>query len=259
MNKKIKVTKTRDKIKTASIVAALAAVFYFSTRFLGISLGNLGRLRNAGNVLSKFLVVDFSNISKILDGMLTSAAMAISALAIGGVISLILAFLAASNTAPNKALSTFLKSLFAIIRAVPALVWVLMVVASLGFGNTGGVIGIVFPTTGYLFKSFTSSIESQGYDVIEAMKTTGAHWLNIMLKGLFPCLRRPFISWISIRLEANMAESIGMGMVGAGGIGTLLTRALGQYDFASISMIVIVIFATLFIVELLVTKLRKSI
>lgn len=257
---KIKLSTTKSLLIKALIVCSLVGLFYISTSALELDITKFfTRLANAPNTLRKFLVVDFSHIAAILQGMATSIALAVSSLALGLVIALVLSFLAAANIAPNQYLAGAIKGVIAVVRAVPALIWVLMVVASLGFGNTGGVVGLIFPTVGYLTKSFTASIEELGFNSIEAMRTTGANRFTIITKALLPSLAKPFITWIAIRFEGNIAESISLGMVGVSGIGSMLMKALGKYDYASISAIILVIFTTLFTIELLINRFKRSI
>ena len=260
MHSKLYVTKPAERLKKIAVVLMAAALFAAAANMLELDISKfIGRLSNAGKVLRRLAALNLSGIPDILSGMLVSVSIAVAALAAGCVISLVLAFLAAKNIAPSRVLSAVIKGVTAVIRAVPALVWILMVVASTGFGSTGGVMGMMFPTVGYLTKSFISSIEEAGSHTIEAMRATGAGWLNIAVKGLLPGLTAPFIAWTAIRTEGNIAESINLGMVGVAGVGNMLMRAIGTYDYASTSTIILVIFFTLVIVELLVNKLKKAI
>ncbi len=255
----IRISRPSDTAKKLSAIAALLAVFFFSSMQLNFDFAKfVNRLGNAGKILGNMAQLNLAKLPDILGGMLTSVCIALAGLALGLIVSLVLSFLAASNIAPNKPLASAIKGGVAIVRAVPALVWILMIVASLGFGNTSGVVGLVFPTTGYLTKSFIASIEERGLTTIEAMRTTGAPWILIVTKGLLPELIRPFASWIAIRAEGNIAESISLGMVGIGGIGSLLMKAIGKYDYASISTIILVIFLSMFAVENLVNLTKKK-
>ncbi|WP_342046735.1 PhnE/PtxC family ABC transporter permease [Bacillus sp. OTU530] len=260
MNTTVKISRTTDKLKSLSITIGLIAFFYVSFTSLNLDISKfISRTSDAGKVISKLMTVDFSDILTILSAMLSSAAMAVCGLFIGFIISIILSFLAATNIAPNGVLAAFIKGSVAVIRAVPALVWILMVVASIGFGSTAGMIGLVISAVGYLTKAFTASIEELGSDIIEALRTTGASWFTIVVKGLIPSSVSSFTSWSAIKLEIGIAESINLGMVGVGGIGSLLMKSLGKYDYASISTIIVVIFITMLIVEILINKLKKSI
>lgn len=238
----------------------LLLFFVFSVNGLGLELQKfVDRLSNIAPVLSRMATVDLSILPDAMLGMLTSLTLAFVSLCIGIVISVILSFLAASNIAPSKILAIVIKGCVAIIRAVPALVWVLMVVAGMGFGNTGGMIGLIFPVVGYLTKSFTATIEEQGTGLIEALRATGASWIDIVLKCLLPTVLPAFVSWIAIRMEGNMAESISLGMVGVSGIGSLLNRAIYQYNYGVTTTLILLIFISMFFLEIGSNYLKKKI
>ncbi|GGI66727.1 hypothetical protein GCM10011482_23810 [Enterococcus alcedinis] len=259
MTQSIKLTPTKDKVRTFSIIVGLLTLFIVSLNGLQLDLDKfMTRFANMGTVLSKFVALDLLAMNEIISELLLSIFTAIGALFIGTILSLIFAFLAARNIAPSNLLSILIKAMISIIRAVPALVWILMIVASLGFGVQSGLVGLIFPTVGYLTKSFIASIEDQKDTVIETMRATGASWLQLIFEGLLPGLVSVFLSWIAIRLEGNIAESISLGMVGAGGIGMVLTKAIGQYNYPKITTIVLVIFIVMFTVELLVNQLKKN-
>ena len=259
---RVQLSRTSDKLKKFSVIAVLISVFVYS--FIALDL-NLARFANrlVENTLPvlNLMVMNFdtSVLPEAMMEMLVSLALAAAALFVGFWVSIALAFLAASNTAPNKILASGIKGLMAVIRAVPSLVWLLMIVASIGFGNTAGMVGLLLSTCGYLVKSFAASIEEKGNETIEAMRATGAPWIAIMVKGVLPGVVSPFLSWSSIRFEANIAESIGLGMVGVGGIGALLMRNIRSNNFGRIMAVLTVIFVVLLIVEILSIALRRKI
>lgn len=244
------------------VLYALAAIVVFggSVHLLELDfIKFLIRIGNAPAVLRRMMTLDFTDFGEVLFGLGTSLALALVALVGGAAVSLILAFLSAENIAPIRIFARLIKAAIALVRAVPALVWVLMVVASIGFGNTGGMIGLMFPVAGYLTKSFTASVEDMGGDLIEALRATGAPWLNIVTKGILPTAFPAFMGWIAIRVEANVAESISLGMVGISGIGMILARALKQYNYGRITCIMLLIFATMLLLEFAMNHIRKLI
>ncbi len=257
--KRISLSPPGSKMRLAAVAAMVAALFAFSANLLQLDLGKfIARIGNSGQVLSHFIAFDLSVIPEALLEMFTSLALAISALFAGFLLSIVLAFLAASNTAPNKYLASFIKGAVAVVRAVPALVWILMIVASIGFGNTAGMIGLMFPTCGYLIKSFAAAIEDRGMENIEAMRAVGAGWFSVVIKGVMPGVIGQLLSWTSIRLEHNIAESISLGMVGISGIGALLMRAIGKYDYGRITTLILVIFAVMLATEFAVNAMKHK-
>ncbi|MFV0342602.1 MAG: hypothetical protein ACK5JH_06870 [Anaerocolumna sp.] len=119
-----------------------------------------------------------------------------------------------------------------------------MVIASMGFGNIGGVLTLMFILNCFLIRSFTSSIESLGYEIIEALKATGAPWIILALKGV---------------LTMAFGASISLGVIGVDGVGKILISALAQYKYGQVTLGVVVIFITMYIVEISTVRLKSVI
>jgi phosphonate transport system permease protein len=134
-----------------------------------------------------------------------------------------------------------------------------MVIASLGFGNVSGFVAILISAVGYLTKTFTASIEETGSEIIEAMKATGASWFKIIYHGLIPLCITAFVAWITVCFETNVSESIGLGIIGVGGIGLLLTQAINTYNYAQTTTIVMMICLLMVVLELVMTKIKNKI
>lgn len=259
MTTKIALSTKKERVITIGIVSGLLILLIASVLLLDLEVAKFfSRFQGAGAILTKFVALDLTELVPAVGQLFVSLSMAICGLAIGFIVALCLSFFGAANTAPNLVIAGLIKGAVAVIRAVPALVWILVVVASLGFGNTSGVLGLVFPTVGYLTKSFISSIEEQDPAIIETMRATGAGWLQMITEGMLPLLTSRFLSWTSIRLEGNIAESISLGMVGAGGVGMLLTKAIGKYNYGEISMLILLIFFTMITVELGIGQIKKK-
>ncbi|MGX6969989.1 PhnE/PtxC family ABC transporter permease [Vagococcus bubulae] len=258
--KDIPLTQKKDRIRTIVITIAAIVLFVVSVNLLNLDMVTfISRFEQSGEVVKHFLALDTSDVGEVFAQLLLSLSMAIASLFLGAIISFILACLGADNISPLPFLSAVIKGVMSVIRAIPSLVWILMIVASLGFGSMAGIIGMMFPTVGYLTKSFISSIEEVPIQVIETMKSTGANWFQLIQEGILPNVSKSFLNWLAIRVEGNVAESISLGMVGAGGIGTLLTRAISSYNYGRITFIVLTIFCTMFAVEMLVTRAKKAI
>ncbi|MEG0276725.1 MAG: ABC transporter permease subunit [Coprobacillus sp.] len=255
----VRTTNKGTGFKYLTFIILAIVIFIGSVGLLQLDFTKfITRLVNIGEVVSRMLVFDITLVPSILAEVLVSICLALTSLIVGAMISFVLAALAAENLTPNKYLSSFIKGFVAVIRSIPALVWILMVVASVGFGNTGGMIGLIFPTVGYLTKSFAASLEEAGYDKVEALKATGANWINIVLRGVVVETTPQLISWLAMRFENNIAEGISLGMVGVGGVGYLLNKAIMKFDYPSISTIIVVIFVTMFIFEIVTVRIKKQ-
>ena len=108
-------------IKKGLVVIVLAAGFIGSFMGLGIDMGKfMERLSNVGPVLRRMATINLTILPDIAAGIGISMALAVVSLLAGAVISVNLAFLAASNITPLPILAAAIKGIVAVIRAVPA-------------------------------------------------------------------------------------------------------------------------------------------
>ena len=258
MNKIYVVPPKKRMLKLFTVLGAIV-LFVASLWFLNLDIARfISRLSNAPRVIRLLLQLNLAMIIPGLRQFFVSFTMGVTGLIWGGVLAFILAFLSADNIAPFKPLAVFIKAYVSIVRAVPSLVIMLMIVAAIGLGYTTGVVGLTISSMGYLTKAFVASIEEQDRGTITAMRAIGANWGQIVIHGILPVVATGFLSWVAIRLETSVAESITLGVVGAGGIGALLSRSIRQFDYPSISVLILIIFVCMFVLEIVANRVRRK-
>lgn len=177
---------------------------------------------------------------------------------IGAVVALVGGLLAARNLT-NARVSNTIKGMIAVIRAVPTVLWVLIFAIGAGLGSVAAIIGMSFHTFGYLIKAYSESFEELDEGVIEALRASGATWLQIVFQAVLPSSMSYILSWTFIRFEINFAVAVAMGAAaGAGGIGFNLFMAAGYFfDIREIGFITLLILAVAIVMEIIATQLKK--
>lgn len=255
--KKIKIEKRSTVIKRFLLLSSVISLVAFSMVQINVNWPKfIERLPNIPIILRRFLAIDFVAIPTILKSLLISLSMSFLGLVIGVFLSFILAFLAARNITPNQLLSGLIKTFIAIIRAIPSLVWGIILVASIGFGNEAGLIVVILSAIGFLTKAFITTIEDVGDNVIEAMAATGSCWIGIVVHGLLPIVITGFISSLIMQYERGVALSISLGIIGITGIGLELRQAMLKYNYERLTTIVLIVFAVMFLLELVTNKTK---
>lgn len=178
---------------------------------------------------------------------------------LGTAMAVPVAFLAARNTTPS---ATFLRpvALFIIVssRSINSLIWALLLVSILGPGVLAGIIAIALRSIGFIGKLLYESIEEISPTAVEAIVATGASRPQVIAWGVFPQIA-PTLAGISVfRWDINIRESTVLGLVGAGGMGLKLNAALNTLAWPKVTMILIVIFATVIVSEWITMKVRKK-
>jgi len=198
------------------------------------------------------------SFSHALTQVLLTLALAFMTTLLGAVVAIVLGLLAARNLT-NQHMSNAIKGFIAFIRAIPTVLWVLIFAIGAGLGAVAAVIGMSFHTVGYLLKAYSESFEEIDEGAIEALRASGASWIQIVFQAVLPSSVTYILSWTFIRFEVNFAVAVAMGAAaGAGGIGFELVMAAGfRYDIQEIGYITYMILAVALIMEVVATRLKR--
>jgi len=181
------------------------------------------------------------------------------ALIYGMLIGLVLGALAARNITPWQPLSVALKCFFSFIRAVPTPVWVLLVLASMGFGMASGIVGLGFHVMGFFGKVFAQIFEEVPDETVEALRSTGAGRIQVFFGAILPSSLSSVIAWTALRFETNYVEAAILGMVGAGGVGYTILAAMNSYKLGRAGLAVLIVFIFALGIELLTTYIKRKV
>ncbi|OSP53494.1 phosphonate ABC transporter, permease protein PhnE [Pseudoruegeria sp. SK021] len=180
---------------------------------------------------------------------------------LGGVIMAVpVAFLAARNTTPS---ATVLRpiALFIIVasRSINSLIWALLLVAIIGPGLLAGIVAIALRSIGFVGKLLYEAIEETDTSQTEAIEATGASGLQVLNYGIVPQIMPAFWGITVFRWDINIRESTILGLVGAGGIGLKLQASLNTLAWSQVSVILLLILATVVLSEWVSARVRHAI
>ncbi len=206
-----------------------------------------------------FTSPDFtSRSSDIWDGMVESIVMTIASSVVGIAISIPIALGAARNVAPLP-IYLICRGIIAISRALQEIIVAILLVAIFGFGPLAGFLTLSFATIGFLSKLLAEDIESMDRVQAEAIKASGARWMQWINYGVQPQVMPRLIGLSIYRLDINFRESAILGLVGAGGIGATLNTAFDRYEYDTAAAILITIIVIVMALEYLSGIIRARV
>jgi len=106
-------------------------------------------------------------------------------------------------------------------------------------------------------KLLAEDIEEMDERQAEAVRATGASWLQLIHVGVMPQVMPRLIGLSLYRLDINFRESAVIGIVGAGGIGATLNTAIDRYEYDSAGAVLIIIIVIVMATEYLSGYVRK--
>jgi phosphonate transport system permease protein len=142
------------------------------------------------------------------------------------------------------------------IRAIPALVWVLVFIPLAGLGAAAATVAIMTDTIGNLGRLFVDELEEIEDGPIEAMRTTGASRPQIIVFGMLSQVKSSFIAWTLYILEINVRIAVTVGVYGAGGLGQIVEVQRGTRQYTNMMAGLLCIFLLIITVELFSQRLR---
>ena len=198
-----------------------------------------------------------STFSRAAYGVLITLGLGFLTTLIGAVVALVLGLLASRNLSSQR-VSSVIKGFVAFIRAVPTVLWVLIFAIGAGLGSVAAIVGMSFHSIGYLIKAYSESFEEIDAGVIEALKASGANWLQIVFQAVLPSSMGYILSWTFVRFEINFTTAVAMGAAaGAGGIGYNLWMASYYLNIREMGYITYLILAVAIAMEIAATRLKK--
>ena len=234
----------------ASVWSYAGTNFGFLTLFQGL-------IESVRFVFVDLLPPRLDRIPDFIGPMAETLYMSYVGVAMSVIISIPLGILAATNTTVHRSLAVVFKAIIAFIRAVPELVFGLLLVAVIGIGPLAGTIALGIAGVGIIGKAYTDGIENVDPREIEGLTAAGATKFQILLQGVWPQFKPTFITWSLYQLDLNIRAAAVLGLVGAGGLGYTLITAINLFQFKSASMAVFMVFALIIVVESITGALRR--
>ncbi len=199
-------------------------------------------------------------IQNVLYQLLVTFCLGILSTIFGAVLAFFCALLCARNLAPAR-LADVIKSIVALVRAVPTVLWVLIFAVSAGLGSVAAVIGLTFHSFAYLTKVYAESMEEVDSGTLEALRASGAGFWQIVFQAIVPSAISRMVAWTFMRFEINFTNAVAMGAAaGAGGIGFQLFMAGSFYfNLHEMGFLTYVVVIAVVILEFCSTKIKATV
>lgn len=150
------------------------------------------------------------------------------------------------------------KLLCNVLRSFPELVYAIIFVKMVGPGPFAGVLAIGIHQIGMLGKLYTEEFEALDDEPAEAMAAAGAGFWQILFFARIPQLMPVYSSLSLNHLEIALRSAATLGVVGAGGIGAPLIFAIQARNWDKVSIILIGVIVTVFILDTITGVIRKK-
>ena len=238
-------------------------VFLYGLHSLDMSYARIaGGLGELGAMVARMLPPhpgSWSLAGVYLYAMLETLAIALLGTLMAAIVAFPLGFLAARNTTLNRVVQFFARRSFDTLRGVDILIWALIWINVVGLGPFAGVLALFMSDLGGFGKLFSEAIEAADDKPVEGVLSTGGSGLTAVRFGILPQLLPVLLSQVLYAFESNTRSASIIGIVGAGGIGLILSEQIRTLELQQMAFVVLLIWATVSLIDYFCSRIRFAI
>jgi len=197
----------------------------------------------------------------IVIGIYQTLFLGLMATTLGALGAIPISFLAARNLMGGNPITLFIyfivRTVLNIIRSIEPIIIAIIFVVIVGLGPFAGAIAMTLHTIAALGKLYSEVIEGIDQGPLEAIRATGASWLQMVRYAVIPQIVPPFTSFTIFRWDINVRTSTIIGLVGGGGIGFYLYQWIVKGDLRAVSSSFIAIAIIVIALDYVSAKIRE--
>ncbi len=219
-------------------------------------------IESASNIFTALITPELSIFDIALKALIETVYIALTATIIALPPSFILSFLSARTLMKGNSISFAVYSIVRIIsnfaRSIEPLIWAIIFSVWVGIGPFAGMLALMIHTIASLTKQYSEQIEDIDNGPIEAIEATGAHPLQVISFAIIPQIVIPFLSFTIYRWDINVRMATIIGLVGGGGIGTMLMQYQGLAQWHEVGLIIIMIAFVVWVMDYVSARVREA-
>ncbi|MDQ0859861.1 phosphonate ABC transporter, permease protein PhnE [Bacillus sp. V2I10] len=210
----------------------------------------------------QFLFTDFfppniSDIKTYIGPVVDTIIFAVIATCFSSLFGIVIGFLMAHNTTPHPVFRIVFRGGISFLRNIPFLVWASILVVIFGVGTMPGLFALVLFGTSFLSRVYAEAIEELDKEVGEALDACGASYLQKLKHAIIPQFLPSFYSWSLFMFEINIRASAILGLVGAGGLGSIIKQTMDLFQYSKTSTAIAIMVVLILMVEYVTHRVRE--
>lgn len=258
--------------KAAKLTMEIFGWFLFNITFIAgwivtkvsiVDLFSSDGIQGAERIFSALFHPELSIFDQALFAIIETIYLALLATLLSIPLTFLLSFFTARNLMKdNKIAFTIyyvLRVVLNFVRSIEPFIWAIIFSVWVGIGPYAGMIALLVHTIASNAKLYSEAIEGIDKGPLEAIEATGANKIQVVWYGVVPQIILPFLSFTIYRWDINVRMATVIGMVGGGGIGTMLMQYQGLARWREVGLIVLMIAFVVWIMDYVSAKIREAI
>jgi len=248
-----------ERIAAGITLLALLAASIVALDNIGIDPAKMARSwSNAERFFTRVGAISFPEPGELLYLTGLTLGLVICGTLLAAVISVPVAYLAASNTTPGNGWRAFARFFGVLTRAIPDVVFAMVFVLIFSLGALPGILAIGIHSIGMISKMFADAIEQIDEGPRLAIRAGGGSKLQEFTAGVLPQVMPSWVATVLHRNDINLRGSVILGYVGVVGLGMQMSFAFKSLDYGLGLGFALVIFVLCVVMEVVSSAVRAA-
>ncbi len=165
--------------------------------------------------------------------------------------------LAARHPYVGRTVFVSMRGVHILARAVPDLVWAMIVVFVLRPGILAGAIALAIHNFGVLGRLGSDVIDDLHPGPQRSLRSSGASNLQVLAYGVLPQVLPQFVTFLLYRWEVIIRASAVVGFITAAGLGYQLRLDLSFFRYTDVALLLVIYILLVWAVDLTSSSLRR--
>ena len=201
----------------------------------------------------------FEEFPLILEQTMSTALDSVAATVFSAVLGIVFAVLGSRTIGveygPVRGLIRAIASIF---RNIPMIAWALLLLLSFKQNEFTGFLALFLTTYGQLLRFFLDTLDEIPTGPIEALRSCGASYWQVVFQGGLPLAVADLMSWMLYMVETNIRSATLIGLLTGTGIGFVFQIYYNSFRYDCAGLVIIVTIVLVLLIEGVSNKARRS-
>jgi phosphonate transport system permease protein len=238
------------------LIVLLTIASFWSLDLQWFQFLSASAIQKMGRFVAELLAPNFEIpfLNKLWWATLETLAMS----ALGTLLAVVLGLLLALPASRTGLIRNVTRAVLNALRSIPELIWATLLLIAAGLGPMAGTLALALHTSGVLGRLFAESLENASTDAAMALRVRGISEAKIFCYATLPQIMPQLVSYTLYRWENNIRAAAVLGVVGAGGLGAMLSFHMSLFQMAETSSVLLAMLALVVLVDALSYWVRKA-
>ncbi len=180
---------------------------------------------------------------QILSALASTVLSAVASSVSAALFAYIMAVLGSRSVGLGGPVPIIVRGIASLFRNIPVVAWAFILLFSFNQSEFTGFLALFLGSFGYLTRCFLESVDEINAGVVEAVRATGASYVQLIVQAVIPLSITSVVSWMLYMVETNIRDATLVGILTGTGIGFVfdIYYKSFSYDIAALIILCIVV------------------